>query len=86
MGLEGYRGNRKRTLLALVVLKSLHTGERGGTGENLVGEVALVLVLVVVHLTVSVVGFACVALLASFKVGCGRGEHTPAPSHCVGYL
>lgn len=74
MGLEGYRGEgeRKRTLLALVVLKSLHTGERGGTGENLVGEVALVLVLVFVHLTVSLVGFACVALLASFKVGWKR--------------
>lgn len=70
-----------------MVLKSLHTGERGGTGENLVGEVALVLVLVavVVHLTVSVVGFACVALLASFKVGCKRetGVNIPQPQAIV---
>lgn len=68
-----------------MVLKSLHTGERGGTGENLVGEVALVLVLVVVHLTVSVVGFACVALLASFKVGCERetGMNIPQPQAIV---
>ena len=41
-----------------MVLESLHTGKRGGTGEKLVGEVALVLVLALVHLTVSVVGFA----------------------------
>ena len=47
---------RQHTLLALVVLESLHTGKRGGTGEKLVGEVALVLVLALVHLTVSVVG------------------------------
>lgn len=56
-----------------MVLKSLHAGERGSTGKNLVGEVALVLVLVlvVVHLTVSLVGFVYV-MLASFKVGCKR--------------
>ena len=43
------------TLLALVVLEGLHTGERGGTGNQLVAEVALVLLLAV-HLTVSVIG------------------------------
>ena len=42
------------TLLALVVLKGLHTSERGGTGNQLVAEVALVLLLAV-HLTVGVI-------------------------------
>lgn len=42
------------TLLALVVLPGLHASEGSGTGKELVGQVTLVLVLV--HLTVSVVG------------------------------
>lgn len=44
------------TLLALVVFEELHGLEGSGTGDNLVGEVTLVLLLLAVHLTVSVVG------------------------------
>lgn len=48
----------KRTLLALVVLESLHTGKGSSTGNELVRELALVLLVVVVHLAVSIVRFA----------------------------
>lgn len=60
-----------------MVLKSLHAGERGGTGDELVGEVALVLVLLV-HLTVSVVGFVC-DFVTFVKVGCGETGDIPQP-------
>lgn len=45
------------TLLALVVLVGLHAGKGSGTGNELVRELALVL-LAAVHLAVSVVRFA----------------------------
>lgn len=48
----------QRTLLALVVLKSLHAFEGGCAGNEFVGEVAFMLMVSFVHLTVSVVGFA----------------------------
>lgn len=46
-----------RTLLALVVLVGLHTGKGSGTGNKLMRELALVLLLAV-HLAVSVIRFA----------------------------
>lgn len=61
-----------------MVLKSLHAGKRGGTGEKLVGEVTLVLVLIVVHITVSLVRFVCV-LLALPKVECRRETEVNIP-------
>lgn len=45
------------TLLALVVLPGLHTGKGSGTSNELVRELALVLLLAV-HLAVSIVRFA----------------------------
>jgi hypothetical protein len=45
------------TLLALVVLVGLHAGKGSGTGNELVRELALVL-LAAVHLAVSIVRFA----------------------------
>lgn len=46
-----------RTLLALVVLVGLHAGKGSGTGSELVGELALVVLLTVVHLLVCLLGF-----------------------------
>lgn len=46
------------TFLALVVLPGLHAGKGRSTGNQLVGELALVLLLTV-NLTVSFFGFAC---------------------------
>ena len=45
------------TLAALLVLKSLHTGKRSSTGNQFVGELALVLLIVLVDITVSLVRF-----------------------------
>lgn len=47
----------ERTLLALVVLESLHTGERSSPGSELVGELALVLLTTLVDITVSLLRF-----------------------------
>lgn len=46
-----------RTLLALVVLVGLHAGKGSGTGSELVRELALVVLLTVVHLLVRSLGF-----------------------------
>lgn len=46
-----------RTGLLLVVLVGLHGGEGGGTGSELVGELALVMLLTVVDLLVSALRF-----------------------------
>lgn len=47
----------KLTALALVVLVRLHGTEGSGTGSELVGELALVVLLTVVHLLVSLLRF-----------------------------
>lgn len=47
----------KQTVLALVVLVGLHGTEGSGTGSELVGELALVVLLTVVDITVSLLGF-----------------------------
>lgn len=49
----------RHTLLALVVLPGLHTGEGSGTGDKLVRELSLVVLLATVNLTVSVIGLFC---------------------------
>jgi hypothetical protein len=75
------------TLLALVVLPELHALKRGSAGNELVREVALVL-LSTVHLTVSIVGFACIDrqyltyVYMCMLQGACRARLTPAESHC----
>lgn len=81
---EEEEGKDERTLLALVVLESLKTAKRSGTGSELVGELALVLVFVV-HLSVSLLRFAWKGLAIAWgRMGKEQVEekHTPAPSHC----
>lgn len=46
-----------RTILALVVLVGLHAGKGSGTGNELMRELALVMLLTVVHLLVRLLGF-----------------------------
>ena len=50
------------TLLALVVLPSLHTGEGSGTADKLVRELALVLLLATIDLVVGLVRFAWIVV------------------------
>ena len=50
-------GGEERTVLALMVLVGLHGTEGSGTGGELVGELALVVLLTVVHLLVSLLRF-----------------------------
>lgn len=59
------RRETMHTLLALVVLEELHALEGSGTGQKLVGELGLVVLLAVVDLTVSLVGIVCKANVVS---------------------
>lgn len=59
-GLKGVKCSEQHTLLALVVLELLEGFERGSTGDELVGELALVLLtLTTVDLSVGVLGLSC---------------------------